>query len=86
MLKYSQCVGKTKRLDIVFKVSIPCLKCGLSLVAFLDANQIIGSLKVNPCINLPLANLIKKSKNKWQGISIFDDDLIQTTIVHKHTK
>ena len=71
MLKYGWCIGKTAfrtrhghfRYDFIFKVSIPCPKYGLPFVAFLDANQIIGFSKINLCINLCLAKLIKKSRN-----------------------
>jgi hypothetical protein len=46
---------KSKRHDVVFKISIPCSECSLPFITFFDVCQVISSSKIDLGINLGMS-------------------------------
>ena len=55
----------------VFALAVTGSKCRLALIAFLDADEMLGIPEVEPGENLSTAHMSKHFRDQWKGVSIF---------------
>ena len=70
-LEGGRCICQSERHDPVFELAVAGSKCRLVLVAFFDADEMVGIPEVQPVEDPSSAHPIKHFRDQWNGVSIF---------------
>ena len=85
-LKGRRCVGEAERHDHVFEQAIPGLEGRLPFISFLNSNIVIAPSYIKFG---EIPGSLEASHNiryQWEGVSVFDHDLVQLSVVLYETK
>ena len=81
-LKNSQNIKKAKKLDMIFKIAILDLKNWFLFITFTNPHLMISICQIKLYKLFYPIKLIKRFFNKWERISIFDNQIIQAFIIN----
>lgn len=80
-LKYCGSVSKTERHNKELKVTQGSVECGFPLITFTNTDQVMSVAEVKFSNDARFLNGVKNRTNKWEGIFIFDCDLIEFPVI-----
>ena len=85
-LEAGRCIGKTKRHNLVLKMTVLSLKGHLPFITFLNSHLIIGAGEVQLGKSLCTFQSIKRFTDEWERIPILDGEVIKTSVVNIKSK
>ncbi len=81
-LKRFQHIGQSKRHDLIFEVTIAGLKGYLPCIAFPDPHLMVGISQIELGETSSMTYSIQWFSDQRQGISILDNQIIETLVIH----
>lgn len=86
ILKTSWCIKKTKKQDLVLKVTVSGTKGCFLLITFSNSHPMIGTNEIQIYKSLDPIQIVQGFSNQRQGVPIFDWEIVQTSIIQTQAK
>jgi hypothetical protein len=72
--------------DLKLVRTVTSAKCRLPFVSFGDADQVVGSAKVDLRENARGAQAVEEVGNQWKGVAVLLGDSVETAVVDREAK